>query len=310
MRNGGGHEDEDASGRVMRVAGGCVWTRAPAPAALGLAALLFSVSCGDTAPAKINYSALPAVIVENSLQALDAAVVNKKGEALAGQAVAYSTAPDGVAEVSSSGGLRCLKTGDATLTLTGGGLKSTVPVRCRLPTEIAMPRDLQLVVGSAPVALRPQALGEGGRPLDDVPVQITSSDPAVVAIDGQKARAVSVGRASLRASVGVIASVIPIEVDEKVVSEPVVLADGAARSWTLKQGDYLVTIDVKPDVKVAQGVTVSWAGTNCEGQPEKPSHRFACRVLDAATMTVTNPKQIGVGARVTGTVSIVRVPAS
>ncbi len=276
--------------------------------ALGLAAIV--LSCADRAPAKIAYSAQPAVIVDNSLHAIGATVVNAKGEALSGQAVSYSVAPEGVAEVSSSGALRCLKSGDAAVTLAGGGLTSAVPVKCRLPVEIAMPPDLQLVVGSAPVALRPRVLGEGGRPLDDVPVAITSSDPAVVAVEGDRAKPVGVGRARLQAAVGGIVAVTPVEVDEKVVSEQVALADGAARSWTLKEGDYLVVIDVKPDVKIAQGVTVSWTGTNCEAQPEKPSHRFACRVLEGATLTVANPRQMGVGARVTGSVSVFHVPAS
>ncbi len=172
-----------------------------------------------------------------------------------------------------------------------------------------MPGELQLVLGGAPVALHARALGEGGRALSDVPVRITSSNPSVVTVDGDAAKPVSVGRARLQASVDAITAVTPVEVVEKVVSEPLVLPDGAARAWTLRQGDYLVTVDMKSDVKVSQGVTVSWAGAGCENQPERPSHRFRCNVVDSATMTVTNPKQIGLGARMTGTVSVFRIPA-
>lgn len=273
-------------------------------------AALLPLSCSDTEPAKIAYGAPPAVIVDTGLHALDATVVNKAGAVLGGQAVSYAAGPEGVAEVSTSGGLRCLKTGDTTLTLTGGGLSSPLRVKCRLPAEIALPQSLQLVLGSPPTTLRPRALGEGGRPLDDVPVLLASSDPAIVFVEGDTARPVAVGRATVKASAGGVVTVMPVEVDEKVVSEAVALADGAARSWTLKEGDYLVTIDVRPAVKIAQGVTVTWAGTNCENQPERPSHRFVCKVTESATMTVTNPKQMGVGAKVTGTVSILRVPSS
>src|SRR5437867_13039963 len=52
--------------------------------AIGPAALLL-LSCADTTPAKISYSTLPVVIVDNSLHALDAAVVNKAGQPLGGQ---------------------------------------------------------------------------------------------------------------------------------------------------------------------------------------------------------------------------------
>jgi hypothetical protein len=273
---------------------------------LGLAILV--LACADRTPAKIAFSAPPAVIVDNSLHALGATLVNAKGETLGGGTVTYSAAPEGIVEVSPSGALRCLRTGDASITLQGGGLGTPVPVKCRLPAEIVMPPQIQLILGGAPVALRPRALGEGGRPFDDVPVAITSSDPAVVAIEDGRAKPVAVGRTRVQASVGGVVAVTPVEVDEKVVSEPLALADGASRSWTLKEGEYLVVIDVKPEVRVAQGVTVAWTGANCEAQPEKPSHRVGCRVPESATLTVTNPRTMGVGARVTGTATVLRVP--
>lgn len=277
-------------------------------ATLSLAAL--ALSCGDSEPARITCGAFPAVIVDNALHPLGATVINAKGEVLSGRTVAYAVAPDGIAEVSSSGGLRCLKTGDAMLSLSGGGLTAPVPVKCRLPAEIVMPQDLRLVIGEGSVALRPRAIGEGGKSLDDAPVALTSSNPAVVAVEGERVKPVAVGRARLQASAGVVTAVTPVEVDEKVVSEHVAFADGASRSWDLKEGDYRVEIDVKPEVQIAQGVAVSWSGTGCEAQPEKPSHRFGCRVLERATMTVTNPRTMGVGARVTGTLAIFRVPPS
>ncbi|HEU4401468.1 MAG TPA: hypothetical protein VFT43_05130 [Candidatus Polarisedimenticolia bacterium] len=274
----------------------------------GLPAL--SLSCSDTTPAKINFTAPPAVIVSGKAVALDAVLVNKKGEPLSRQRVTYSAAPAELIEVSAAGALRCLKTGDGTVTLTGGGLSSEVAAKCRIPAEIALPRDLQLVLGSAPVALHARALGEGGREMKDVPVPVTSSDPAVVTVDGDKVRPVAVGRARLRAALEEIIAVTPVEVVEKIASERLVLADGAHRSFALKEGDYLVTIEVTPDVRANQGVTVSWEGAGCENQPEQQSHRFTCKVRDTATLTVTNPRQMGLGARLSGPITILRVPAS
>jgi hypothetical protein len=289
---------------------------------------LLSLSCADKVPAQITFTAPPPVIVSGKTVRLDAALVNKKDEPLAGQAVTYSATPAGVLEVSATGALRCLQSGDATLTLAaggqssaaggaapggaaaGGGLTQSLAVKCRLPTEIALPQDLQLVLGGHPVALRPRVLGDGGLELQDVPIQITSSDPSVVAIEGDAARAVAVGRARLRVAVEEIAAVAPVEVIEKIVSEPLALADGARRSWKLDPGDYLVTVEMKSEVRAPQGVTVSWEGAACEVQPERPSHRLRCRVNEPATMTVANPAQIGLGARMTGSVAIYRVPGA
>src|SRR5436309_30440 len=106
-----------------------------------------------------------------------------------------------------------------------------------------------------------------------------------------------------------IAGVTAVEVDERIVSEPLRLADGARRSFKLQPGDYLVSVDVQADFKAQQGVTVTWEGAACEGQPERQSHRVRCRVNEPATVTVANPKQFGLGAGMTGSLAIYRVPS-
>lgn len=302
---------------------------------LPLVALL-SLACGDRTPAKITFTAPPPVIVSGKTLEIKAALVNKKDEPIAGKAVSYSAAPAGVLEVSATGTLRCLKTGDATLTLApaggagsaavgnasggaaggnaargasgGGGVVQTLAVKCRLPTGIELPQDLRLVLGGKPVPLHPRVLGDGGVEMQDVPLEITSSDPSIVAIEGDAAKPVAVGRARLRAAADEIAGVAPVEVVERIVSEPLALADGARRAFRLEPGEYEVTVEMQSAARITQGVTVAWEGAACDPQPEKPSHRFRCRVNEPATMTVANPAQIGLGARMTGTVSIYRVP--
>ncbi|MBI1950232.1 MAG: hypothetical protein HYS34_02580, partial [Acidobacteria bacterium] len=293
---------------------------------LPLVALL-SLACADKTPARITFTAPPPVIVSGKTLVIKAALVNRKDEPIAGKAVAFSAAPADVLEVSATGTLRCLKTGDATLTLApaggagtaaagtasggasaGSGAVETLAVKCRLPTAIVLPQDLRLVLGSKPVPLHPRVLGDGGIEMQDVPLEITSSDPSVVAIEEDAAKPVAVGRARLRAAAEEIAGVAPVEVVERIVSEPLALADGARRAFRLEPGEYEVTVDMKSADRITQGVTVAWEGAACDPQPEKPSHRFRCRVNEPATMTVANPAQIGLGARMTGTVAIYRVP--
>ena len=212
--------------------------------------------CADSKPASIAFTAPPPLIVSGKIIRLEASVANKKGEPIGGQAVTCTAAPADVVEVVSGGGLRCLKTGDATVTLAGGGLSTPVAVKCRIPTEVEVPQELQLVLGSAPAPLHARVLGEGGRELKDVPVQLSSSDESIVAVVGDKMKPVALGRARLRAAVEEIAGVTAVEVDERIVSEPLRLADGARRSFKLQPGDYLVSVDVQADFKAQQGVTV------------------------------------------------------
>lgn len=273
-----------------------------------LAVLLAAGLACDTKPATIHFDPPPAPILTTGVVSLNATAVNKKGSPLKGQRVAYSAAPSDVLEVSASGGLRCLKTGDVTLTLTAGDLSQPVAVKCRLPAEIAMPAEIQLVLGRPPVPLRPKVLGEGGKTFDDVAAAIASSDASIVAVEGDALKPVAVGKARALATAGGITAVAPVEVVESVVSEPLTLRDGAARSFTLQPGLYLVTIELKTDPRLKQGVTAAWTGTACDNEPEQPSHRFRCRVEETATLTVKNPALMGVGATVNGQIDVFRVP--
>ena len=280
----------------------------PAACIALVALLVLALSCADRTPAKFNLDPPPTAVTNTSYFSLHASVVNKKGEAIEGLSPAYSAGPPDILEVSANGNLRCAKTGDATLTLSAGGLSERVALKCRIPTEIAVLQEMQLVLGSAPTALQARALGEGGRPLDDVKVEVTSSDLSVVTVESDKVKGVAVGRAHLQVATGGLTAMTQVEVVEKVLSEPLTLRDGASRSFTLQPGYYLVTVELKVDERLKQGVTVGFTGTACENQMEKPSHRFNCRVGETATMTVTNPKLMGLGATVKGTVGVFRVP--
>jgi hypothetical protein len=272
--------------------------------------LLAAAGCADRKPARIDFAPPPQPVVDRRFSTLRATAVNKDGKPLDKVALAWSGAPAEVVEVSPGGTYQCLKTGDATITVSGGGVSAAIPLRCRIPTEIAMPAALRLVIGAPPVPLQPRALGEGGTPLPDVPVPLTSSDESIARIENGRAAGVAVGRASLRASLGTVVSVTPVTVVEAIFSGPLALEDGGARSFTLEAGHYEVEIDVKPAVRSPQGVTVSWEGVSCPAQLEAQSHRQACVVPDRAVVTVKNPATMGLGARVSGTLHLYRVPPS
>ena len=265
------------------------------------------LACADKAPARITCD-MPKAITNTSFFTLPASVVNKTGQAIEGASVAWSGGPADVLEVSADGRLRCAKTGDATLTLSSGAVSQRLDVKCRVPVEIAAPAELQVVMGALPASLHAKALGDGGTALEDVEVQVTSSDPSIATVDGDRVKGVAVGKTRVQATAGGITTVTQVDVVERIVAETVTLKDGGSKAFTLQPGNYLVTVDLKTDERVKQGVTIGWAGTACESQPEKTSQRVTCRVAETATLTVTNPKLMGLGAPVSGTVSVYRIP--
>lgn len=272
--------------------------------------LLAAAGCADRKPARIDFEAPPSPVVDRRMGTLRATAVNKDGKALEKIALSWSGGPADVVETATGGTYRCLKTGDAAIVVTGGGVSTSIPLQCRIPTEIAMPASLRLVIGAPPTPVNARALGEGGRPLEDVVVPVASTAEAIARVEGGRAAGVALGRASLRGVLGDVVSVTPVEVVEAIASGPLALEDGGARSWTLKAGQYEVEIDVKPSVRSTQGVTVSWDGVSCPAQLEAQSHRLACTVADSAVLTVKNPATMGLGARVSGTLNLYRVPPS
>ncbi len=272
---------------------------------IGLLALV--AGCADNTPARIEVNA-PPVIVKQGTISIEAAVLNRDGRRIEGEAVTFSGSPEDVIDVGRDGSLRCRGTGDATVHVAGGGLGADVPVKCRIPTEIVLPEQRQFLLGGGSVALQARALGGKGRPMNDVPVILTSSDPSVVKIDGMNAVPVAVGNAVLKGTAGGVYAVSAVEVVEKVVGGPLRLADGESRTFRLGGGSYRVEIEVTPSHKVEQGVTASWDGANCERQGESRSHRFSCDVREGATLTVANPKSYGLGVPVAGTITVYRVP--
>lgn len=277
---------------------------------IGCLLLVLVCGCADRKPARIEFQPPPSPVVDRRMTPLAATVANKDGTALDHVALSFTARPADVVEVSTDGTYRCLKTGDGEIAATAEGVSVTIPIRCRIPTEIAMPASLRVVLGAPPKKVQGKAHGEGGRPLEDVPVPIVSSDPAVVRIDAAGVSAVAVGRTTLRASLGEVLAVTPVEAVEVIADGPVALEDGASRSWTLAAGTYEVTIDVKPAVRTMQGVTVSWEGASCPAKLEAQTHRLTCTVLERAVLTVKNPATLGLGARVSGTLQIYRVPPS
>jgi hypothetical protein len=278
-------------------------------AAAALPLLLAGLACADKTPARIEVSPLPALILNRSPLPVKATPVNKDGKPVSGPSLTYAVAPGDLLEASLSGSIRCLKTGDGKLVVTGGGISSEVPVKCRIPTLIELPESLRLTLGAKPSALHARALTEGGTPMPDVPVVISSSAPNVVRVEGDRVIPVAVGRASLKASVDGIVAVAPVEVVESIASGTLTLADGQKRSWTLRPGLYSVSIDVAPPRDVAQGVTLVWQGARCDDRPEGRTHQLTCDAPDGATLTVANPVTYGLGLAVSGKVEIDRVPA-
>lgn len=280
--------------------------------ALATSILLFvglaAAGCSDNKPAKITSTAPPSPVVDTKPFALQGAVVNKAGSALPGEKVTYSSNPSDVVTVSDAGECRCLKSGDATVLVAGGGLSSLVGVKCRLVSGIDAPREARFAVGEAVGGFHATALNESNSPLADVPVALSSSDEHVLRVENQAPVPVGVGKATLRATAGGFTASTEVTVVQTVASKPLLLNDGERQSWTLSAGNYEIEVKVAAAQGGRDGVTIAWLGSDCPNQSEKQLHQIRGHVADTSALTIENPTVLGMGSAVNGYVKIVRVP--
>lgn len=273
-----------------------------------LCVALSLTSCSDRKPAKVTSTAPPVPVVDTKPFQLHGAVVNKANAVLPDQKVSYSSNPSDVVSVSENGECGCLKSGDATILVSGGGLSSLVGVKCRLVSAIDAPRDVRFVVGEPAGGFHATALGENNAPLSDVPISLTSSDEGVLRVENQRPVPIAVGTAALRSTAGGITSSTEVTVVQSIVSAPLLLNDGTRQSWTLPRGTYEVDVKVAAALNDRDGTTISWLGSDCPNQRERQLHHIRGHVSDTSALTIENPAVLGLGSAVNGYIKIVRVP--
>lgn len=278
-------------------------------ATLSLAAPLFLIAgCADETPSAIVTPLSEIAIFGDFPQALNARLTNKSGAVLSSPTLSYSVTPAGVARVDPNGLAICLKDGDASVLIAGGGQSATITIACRLVAAIDGPGSLRLVLGRQPETLTLTPLDASGQHIAAAPLQLLSRDLAVVTVSGTTVTPVAVGRTSLEARSGNIVKGISISVIEVIKSEPLALNDGSAITYTLQQGDYELDLEVKPLDGGKTGVTVSWVGSGCPDAAEAQKQSLSCHVDGTASLTVRNPSVLGLGSSVTGFINLYKAP--
>jgi hypothetical protein len=147
----------------------------------------------------------------------------------------FAVAPSDLAVVTASGAVRCLKSGDGTLTATAGAATSTEEIKCRLVESLKVPKALRVILGNEPVQITGSAHDASGAVLQDVPVKVESSNPNVFSLQGMKIAPAAVGTANLIYKAGDKTASVPVTVVRKLKADPLLLNDGARTSWSLNQ---------------------------------------------------------------------------
>jgi hypothetical protein len=270
--------------------------------------ILSLAACSDKTPSAIAVPQSSLTFYEGQRHPLGAVLTNKAGEHLTAPALTFSSTPADIVVISTTGEVACLKSGDASVLIAGGGQSATVTVACRIVATIDAPKSLRLVLGREPEELAVTPRDAAGSPMPGVPVTFLSSSPPVVRVVGTKLEPVAVGRAGVQVQSGSASISVPVTVVRVMESKPLILKDGEQVTYTLQQGTYELDLEVKPSDGGKTGVTVSWIGAKCQDSAEAQSHNVSCRVDATASLTVKNPSVLGLGPSMTGFLNLYEAP--
>ncbi|WP_147445645.1 Ig-like domain-containing protein [Corallococcus aberystwythensis] len=225
---------------------------------LPVVSLLLCCAACDRSPARIDLQP-PGYVLSSHEVALQPRVFTQGGEVLEDARPVLTVTPAELAVVTAASGLRCLRSGDGTLTVTAGAVHRSELLRCRLVETLRAPSALRLIIPNAPVVAEVSARDASGAVLHDVPVTLTSSNPAIFRVEAGALAPVSVGTANLVASAGDRTATTPVTVVRKLKAQPLLLNDGARASWSLNQGHYEIEVQVRSTGGSRHGITLAWA---------------------------------------------------
>jgi hypothetical protein len=90
--------------------------------------------------------------------------------------------------------------------------------------------------------------------------------------------------------------------DKVIFNDLVVLKDGESRIFKLEPGTYKLEITASAD-----GVSVEWIGSNCQGSGQTNSLTTICKFMQTGQLIVKNPTGFGMGATVSATIKLTKL---
>jgi|GEM_PF-5706993 uncharacterized protein YjdB len=141
------------------------------------------VACGDTAT-KVEVSPERALLTSAGQSlSLTATAKSKKGALLADAKLIFKSSAPGVATVDSKGGVRALKSGSATITVTAGKVSGTMTVSVQIPKRIEISPNNPVYNLGISTGFRATVYTDADEKMIAGKTRWTSSDATIVSID-------------------------------------------------------------------------------------------------------------------------------
>lgn len=282
--------------------------------ALTCAVALAAIAACKGPPARLVAGISDTVIVNNRRPVqLPMRVLDARGHVLEKTDVRYRWISGMPVPVSATGVTECTHAGDATVRASLGLLARNVLVRCRPVTRVRALRMMNLVVGGPAQELPFEVVGVDSQPVTMLTGRVTLEDSTIVALDGQRMRALAPGSTGLTMRVGDRSSYTSVHTYERVltpegirpgqhIAVPVRLAGGEMRRWRIPASPYNYFLAMLPARDEQSMPRFTIVGASCS--PGMDAHSFFCLAQHDATVIVYHPQQIASSEILSGTLAV------
>jgi uncharacterized protein YjdB len=192
---------------------------------------------------------------------LKVSAVTKDGKPVADTQLTFTSSDEKVAKVDATGLVTAVKSGTATITVSGAEKSAKVPVEVSIPASIVIKGGPFTLTGMGTTAtLEGQVQDDAGRPVKGATIEFTSADPKIAEVSGTTVTARSPGTTQLTASSGSLRQ--PIDVTVKLPEVASVAIDGAPESLKVGQSAQLNAVAKAADGATIDGASITFASSN------------------------------------------------
>ncbi|MFN2602188.1 MAG: hypothetical protein ABR582_05465 [Gemmatimonadaceae bacterium] len=269
----------------------------------GLSCLVLAATAACKGPpARLIAGTSDTVIVNNRRPVqLPMRVLDAGGRALERTGVRYRWISGMPVSVSATGVTKCTRAGDATVRASLGALASNVLVRCRPVSNVRSLRMMNLIVGGPAQELPFEAIGVDSQPVTLLTGRIAVEDSTIVALDGQRVRALAPGSTGLTMRIGDRTAFASVHTYERAstlegirpgqhIAVPIRLAGGEMRRWRIPASPYNYFLAILPDRDEQSMPRFTIVGASCSAGMD--AHSFFCLAQHDGSVIVYHPQQI------------------
>ncbi len=205
-----------------------------------------------------------------------------------------SITPAGVADAKPDGTLRCLKTGDAKLTVGVRGVSAIAAVRCRLVDRLDVQPLSRIDINKGSFVLAVKALAKDGKELGDVPITVSPSNGKPLKVKGLEITPVEVGETELTVRAGTAQSTLKTKVVRSLKPEALPLQNGRRINFSLSEGKYEINVTLQSP----KPLNIEWRGAPyCDYKGGAAvNHTSMCVLQGSGGVVTDNPKFVDSGA--------------